>query len=250
MITAMSNLPPGNSQTAALQHQLSTPEGFAQAVAAPKGLRNAAIGVFLFGLFCIGMNIFQLGTASDWHGGLMGRFFFDAQALEFTGSRAGRGAALRYLWVWGPVVLIPLAIILIVVYLLGRKSRGANLFNDFQQRGWVARQFNTGLKVKIDRNTIDVAISSHPSVPDQDYNNIVSGFMHYVANLDPKAQKALSTTARKAGVAQGVSASALDPNLPAVFTAAPPQGKTEFVVVIPPANGKPSPVKVLGIKAP
>lgn len=228
------------------RQQLSTSEGFAKAVTPKSALFGGGIALLAFGLFCVGMNLFQLGSASDWDWELIGMFFMDADVLEFSGRRAGRAEMWRWIYVWAPVVLIPLGVILLAVHFSTRSKSGAKLFTDFQERGWVGRQLFTGLKVQNGRAQVDLAFISHPSIPDEQFEAIVGQYAGWVQSLDKKTLKKTATAAVKAGVVQGVSAQALSPELPAEITASIAQGSGEYAVVVPPAQG--GKLRVLPVK--
>lgn len=234
---------------ATVQQQLSTPEGFAKAVSARGATFSIGLTSLGLGLAGWAMNIFQLGSASDWNWSLMFRYFFDAQAIEFSGSRAGRAEIWRFLYVYGPIVLIPLGIILLVVHFSTRKTAGASLFADFQSRGWVGKQRYTGLKVKNGNADVDTVFISHPSTPDETFDAIALQYQTHISSLDKKALKATAAAAVKAGILNGTSAAALAQGLPAEITAAPAQGKGEFAVVVPPAPGSSAKYRVLAIKS-
>ncbi len=233
---------------ASIQQQLSTPEGFAKAVSAKSAVFGGAVTSLVLGVLGLGINLFQLGSASDWTWSLIGRFFFDAQAVEFQGSGAGRASVWRFFYVYGPLVLVPLAIVLFIVHFSTRRKAGAQLFADFQERGWVGRQRFTGLKVQEGRNQVDVALISHPSVPDETFDAATQRFAAQIGSLDKKALKAANVAAAKAGVMNGVSASALSPELPAELLAAPAQGSGEFAAIIPAAPGGKAKLRMLPIK--
>lgn len=231
-----------------IKQQLSTPEGFAKTVSPRRGLFGFGITSLLLGIGAIGMNIFQLGSASDWDWQLIGMFFFNADAIEFTGYRAGRAEAWRFFYVYGPFLLIPLGLILLGIHFATRNKAGANLFSDFQERGWVGRQLLVGLTVQNGNAQQKVAFISHPSIPEETFFATAQQYNGYVESLDKKAQKALSKQAMKAGVLNGTSASALSPELPAEITVAPVQGKGEYAVVVPAADGAKGKMKVLPVK--
>lgn len=234
---------------ATVQEQLSTPEGFAKAVDA-KSTALSGFWVFLvLGLLAVGINLMQLGMASDWDWYMMGRFFMDPEAIEFTGRRAGREEMFRYFAVYAPLACFPLSIFFLVRHFVTRRKVGANRFESFQQRGYVARQRFTGLRVKNGNATTDVVLLSHPSVPDETFETSVQQYAGELAALDKKGTKAAVASATKAGVLAGVSAPRLSPTLPAALTFAPAAGKGEFVVVIPPAPGaKTTKTEVLPLK--
>ena len=220
--------------TTEIQQQLSTPEGFAKAVSPRRTAYGVAITALVLSAAGIALNLFQLGTASDWRWNLMFRYFFDAQAVQFTGSGAGRSEVWRFLYVWGPVVLIPVAVVLLVVHFSTRRKSAAALYADFRARGWVARQLLPGLQVRNGNKDVAIALISHPSIPEQEFEQAVQGYAAYLGTLDKKALKAVSTAALKAKVLKGVSASALAPQLHPAILAAPVEGKGAYVVVVPP----------------
>ncbi|WP_460782579.1 hypothetical protein [Microbacterium tumbae] len=219
---------------ATIQHQLSTPEGFAKAVTPRSTAYVGGMTSLIAGVIGLVINFVQLGSAVDWKGWLIARYFFDASALEFS---SGRAQMWHFLYVYGPIVLVPLGIVLLIVHFSTRRKNGAALFADYQARGWVGRQRYSGLKVQNGRAQVDVAFISHPSIPDAELDTIAQQYNAYLATLDKKALKATAAAALKAGVLLGTSASNLSPNLPAALTAAQVQGKGEFVAVVPPADG-------------
>lgn len=229
-----------------LQQQLATPEGFAKVVTPKRAAFGVAITSLVLAAAGIVMNLLQLGSASDWDWRLILRFFFDAGAVEFTGSRAGRSEVWRFFAVYGPLVLIPLGIILLIVHFATRRSAGSALFADFQARGWVARQLLPGLKVKNGNADVAIAFFSHPSISDAEYEAVVQHYSGFLRTLDKKGLKAVATAAQRAKVLTGVSVAALAPDLPPVLLAAPVQGNGPFAIVVPAADG--TKVTVLPIK--
>ena len=231
-----------------IQQQLATPEGFAKAVSPKSTVYGVAITALVLSAIGIGMNLFQLGSASGWQWSLIFRYFFDAQAIEFTGSRSGRSEIWRFLYVYGPIVLLPLGIILLIVHFTTKGKAGAGLYESYRQRGWIGRQLFPGLKVKNGNNEVTVAFISHPTVPDADFEAAAHHYASYLGTLDKKATKAVAAAALKQKVIAGVSAAALAPGVPPAILAAPAQGTGEYVIVVPPdAAGKGS-LQVLPIK--
>lgn len=231
---------------ATVQQQLSTPEGFAKAVDAKRSLFSGGLTSLLLGIAGLVINFIQLGSATDWRLWLVFRHFFDAGALEFESSR---GQFWHYIIVYAPIILIPLGIILLIMHVVTRKSAGATLFADFQSRGWVGRQRYTGLQVKNGNQNVDTVLVSHPSIADDQFDQIALQFQTYVSSLDKKALKAFTAAATKAGILTGTTAASLAPGTPAEITAAPAQGKGEFAVVIPPAPGTTGKYRVLPLKS-
>ncbi len=204
---------------------------------APKGLLTGAIVSFVAAAAGVGMNLFQLGSASDWNWSLIERYFLSADAIEFTGSRSGRSEIWRFLYVWGPVVLIPLGIILLIVHFATKGNKGAQLFADFQQRGWVGRQRSLGLSAQNGNRPAPLALVGPAAAPDGYVDEPALQFGSWTASLDKKALKALSAAATKANAIKGAPAQAIHENLPADMIVAAEQKGGELVVVIPPAAG-------------
>ncbi len=230
---------------ATIQHQLSTPEGFAKAVAPKNSAFSGGLTSLIAGFVGLAINFVQIGSAVDWKGWLIARYFFDAGALEFS---SGRGQVWHFIYVYAPIVLIPLGVILLIVHFSTRKRNGAALFADYQARGWVGRQRYSGLKVQNGNTAVDVAFVSHPSISDAELDTIAQQYSAYLATLDKKTLKATSAAALKAGALFGTSAANLSPNLPPALIASQVKGKGEFAVVIPPADGAKK-FQILPIKA-
>lgn len=231
-----------------IQQQLTTPEGFAKAVSPKRAAFGAAVVCLVLSVIGLGMNTFQLGSASGWDWKLVERYFLTADAVEFTGSRSGRAEFFRFLYVWGPVVLIPIAIILLIVHFATRGKAASALYSDFQSRGWVGRQLFPGLTVKNGNANVVIALVSHPGVPEDEFTAIVQRYAQHLGSLDKKALKAETTAAVKQKVLNGVSASVLSPEIPAAIVATPAQGKGEFVAVVPPDASGRGKFQVLPIK--
>ncbi len=229
-----------------VRENLSTPEGFAKAVDARGKAFSVGVASLGLGVAALLINLFQIGSATDWRWNLIFPLFFRADALEFS---SGRGQVWHYVYVYAPLVLIPLGIILLAVHLATRRTAGAALYDDFRSRGWVGRQRYTGLKVKNGNADVDTVLISHPSLPDETFEAIALQFQTSVSALDKKAAKAFGAAAVKAGALTGTSGTAVSPALPPEVTFAPAQGKTEFAVVIPPAPGTTGRYRVRAVKA-
>lgn len=231
------------------QQELSTQEGFANKVSAKSPWFGAGIASILVGLGLFAFNIFQLGSATgiDWDWGLIGQLLFRADALEFSGRRAGRSEIFRYVAVWGPVILIPLGIILLIVHFVTRSQAAGSLYNDYASRGFVGRQFATSLSVVEGRAQTPVAFIAGQNVSDEQFGQVLQQFDSYVQSLDKKGVKQLQVAATKAGVLTGTSAANVLQGLPGEIVASKQVGKGTFVAVIPPAaaGGK---FKILPIK--
>ena len=147
---------------ATVQHQLSTPEGFSKAVDAKRTVGTLGWTSLLLGVAGLVINFIQLGSATDWRLWLVFRLFFQADALEFSSSR---GQFWHYIYVYAPLILSPLGIILLFVHFPTRKSAASNLFADFQSRVWVGKQRFTGLQLQNGNQTVATAMVSHPPTP-------------------------------------------------------------------------------------
>ncbi|GAB3632708.1 hypothetical protein GCM10027421_20610 [Microbacterium shaanxiense] len=233
---------------ATIQQQLSTPPGFAKAVKSTSSTLVAGLISLAAAVFCLGMNTFQLGSASDWNWRLIERYFLTADVIEFTGSRSGRAEIWRFLYVYAPIVLIPLGIILLIVHFSTRSRNGRTLFEDFQSRGWVGRQRYTGMKAQNGRAQVEVVFISHPSIPDETFDATVQQYSAWVASLDKKSLKKTIAAVTKAGALTGLSAAVLSPELPAAITVATVRGSSEFAAVVPPGPDGKGKYRVLEIK--
>jgi hypothetical protein len=236
----------GRMTLATVQHQLSTPEGFAKAVDAKRTVGTLGWTSLVLGAAAFGINLFSTGQAVDWNWNLVGMTLFRPDLFEYSN---GRSQVWSYVYTFAPFILIPLGIILLIVHFSTRKNAGSTLFADFQSRGWVGKQRYTGLQVKNGNQTVDTVLVSHPSIPDEQFDAIALQFQTYVTSLDKKALKAFTASATKAGVLTGIPAAVIAPGVPAEVVIAPTQGKSEFAVVVPPAPGTTAKFKVLPIKS-
>lgn len=204
---------------------------------APKGLLTGAVASLVAAAAGVAMNIFQLGSASGWNWMLIERYFLSPEAITYEGSRAGRAEIWRFIYVWGPVVLLPLGIVLLILHFAMKGGKGAKLFADFQQRGWVGRQRSLGLNAQNGNRQTPLVLVGPAAAPDGYVDQPAMQFGSWVATLDKKALKALTATATKAGALQGAPAPAVHENLPADMIVTAEQKGGELVVVIPPATG-------------
>src|SRR5690606_32918442 len=94
------------------------------------------------------------------------RYFLTPDAIEFTGRRSGVSEIWRFLYVWGPLLLIPLGIVLLILHFAMKGSKGAKLFADFQQRGWVGRQRSLGLSALNGNRPAPLALIGPAAAPD------------------------------------------------------------------------------------
>lgn len=221
---------------AMLQQQLSTPQGFAAAVKKKQPLLSGGLTSLALAAGGVAMNLFQLGSASDWNWRLMFRYFFDAGAIEFTGARSGRAEMWHFLYVWGPVVLLPLGIILLILHFARRNNTGAKLFDEYQQRGWIGSQAPLVLSVKEGNNDVSLALIGRADGPVDELQYNATQFNQWASSLDKKALKQTSVAAVKAGVLKGgIPAQEVAPAFPQ-GTLVSRQLKTQLVIVIPPAE--------------
>jgi hypothetical protein len=113
------------------------------------------------------------------------------------------------------------------------QARGAGLFRDFQESGYLARQENTGITVvpKLWGGTVWATISegatdahghvqvvmlSHPSLDDDEFDSWVGVVQGWAANLPPQAQGAISRKIRLLKhVEHGIPLTVLHDGMPA-----------------------------------
>lgn len=214
---------------------------------APKGLLVGALSSLVAAAAFMGMNLFQLGSVSDWDWLYIERYFLTTEAVQFSGGRAGRSEMWRFLFVWGPMVLIPLAIVLLILHFAMKGSKGAKLFADFQQRGWVGRQRSLGLSAINGNRPAPLALIGPAAAPDGYVDQPALQFGSWMATLDKKTIKKLSAGATKANAIKGTPAPLVHENLPGDMIVAAEQKGGELVAVIPPATGTKG-YKVLMIK--
>lgn len=233
---------------ATVQEQLSTPAGFTTSVKSKSAAFSVGLVSLLVAVGCLAMNTFQLGSASDWNWRVVERYFLTADVIDYTGSGAGRAEIWRFLYVYAPIILIPLGIIALIVHFSTRSRNGQALFSEFQSRGWVGRQRYSGMKALNGRAQVDLAFISHPSILDETFDTTVQQYSAWVGSLDKKSMKQAMAAVTRAGAMTGTSARSLSTELPEAITVASVRGKGEFVAVIPPAPGAKGAFKVLEIK--
>lgn len=221
----------------AIERRTASADGFADVVSPKRKVFEGAAAALIFGALGVLINLFQLGRASEWQWPVIADHFFDPDAVTFVGFKAARAEVMRYVWVYAPLVLVPLGVALLVVHFATRKAAAARVFADFQQRGWIAQQVISGLKVSNSAAFVDVAFITHPSIKDEDFDTAVRQYAGYLSTLSKKEMKALQVAARKQKVLGGVPATTLAPYMPPQAIAAAAVKRATFVAVIPPQTG-------------
>jgi hypothetical protein len=227
-----------------LTHDLSTVEGFTRRVAIDRTPRNIAVTLIVLSVVAIIYNtVSTLRTLSDF-GGQASDFLTVFFSIE---GDSPLSSVVFAVIVWAPLFLLPASLAFFLYSRATASTVAAKTFHDFQSSGYLATQALTSLVVSPnnDRNTVPVVLLSHPSVPDGEFAASLATIEAQLASLDKKAAKAMARTIVKAGVAQGTSATALNPQLPVALILTVPKKGSDRVVVIPVAGVK---TRILGVK--
>lgn len=153
-----------------------------------------------------------------------------------TTGTGGKTDPILVALVWGPVVLLPIILVLVVVDLLTHEGRVDKAYQRYLQDGWLAEQVPTGLTVKAGRAQVEVVVLSGPGQPAAGLAEGVARVGARVSAMDKKQRRAWD--AAVAGRVQaGFAVGELMPELPPMVFACARQGKTPHAIVIGGADG-------------
>ncbi len=152
-----------------------------------------------------------------------------------TGTNGATNPVLVAL-VWGPVVLLPVILVLVVVDLLTHEGRVDKTYQRYLQDGWLAEQVPTGLQVQVGRAKVEVVVLSGPGQPAAQLAEGAARVGARVSALPKKERRAWDAAVGRQ-IQTGFPVGELMPELPPMVFACARQGKTPFAVVIGDAAG-------------
>ncbi|MFB9956103.1 hypothetical protein [Cellulomonas denverensis] len=147
-----------------------------------------------------------------------------------TGENGSTSPVLVAL-VWGPVVLLPVILVLVVVDLLTHEGRVDKVYQRYLQDGWVAEQLPTGVRVKVGRNQVDVVVLSGPGQPPAELAGPAASVGARVAAMDKKQRRAWEAAVARQ-VQDGFPVGDLMPELPPRVLACARRGKSSQAIVV------------------
>lgn len=115
--------------------QLATREGFEKAVVPASGVTKALKAVLVIGVVLLAYNIFSTVRTLMENSAPASRFF---EVFFSTLGTTGSTDPMLVLIVWGPVVVIPVAAILLVISMATRNGRYETAFSSYSSGGYVA----------------------------------------------------------------------------------------------------------------
>jgi hypothetical protein len=208
-----------------------TLEEFRARVKVPHGV-GAAAGV-VAGILAL-LLIYNIRSAADSMDANPWASFWDL-FWTTTGESGGTDPVLVAL-VWGPVVLLPVVLILWVADLVTHPARVARVHQEYLTAGWVGEQVPTGLRVTIGRAAHDLVVLAGPGLAPVQLSEPVRQMAMRVEAMDRKTRRAWDAQAA-AGAQAGFAVGDLMPELPAGAIACTRRGKGDHVVVVEGAKG-------------
>ena len=230
-----------------IQLELSTPEGFARSVAHKRGAVSLAWTLLVLGGVGLAWNLFNTFTAVQ---ATSMRFF----GVVFFSARSSRADfdPMVAVYVWGPFLAIPLAIILLAYAGATATKAKHALFERFQQRGYIARQEELGLSLKIagERSTESLTALSSPELGEERFTYEVEALRAALANTPPKELKPVTKKLAKTELrGSGIEANTIFSAAPEGFVLSTKR-PGEHLVVVRPEPGKSNAKRViLALKA-
>ncbi len=208
-----------------------TLDDFRRLVRVPRAVGSAALAVAGVLALLLINNVRSAAGSMDANPGAS---FWDL-FWSTTGEGGGTSVVLIAL-VWGPVVLLPVILVLTAVDVAMHPARQQRVYAQYLQDGWVAEQVPTGLKVKVGRAVHELVVLAGPGLPAEQLAQPVAQVHSRVESLDKKARRAWDAAA--AGHAEaGFAVGDLMPELPAGALACTRRGKGPRVTVVSPAGG-------------
>lgn len=181
----------------ALVQDVSAPEGFVANVKVDRAATGVGIGALVLAGIGVLWNLRStLRSMDDNPGVSFLRIFFSTHGTNDAAT------VLLNLTVWGPVVLIPIAIGFFVYSAITSKSHKEELFRTFQSRGYVAIAEPSGMTFQADRKSEvkTVELLTHPSLTAQQNADLARDVLTRVLSGGEASKEAASLAARNAGV--------------------------------------------------
>lgn len=171
--------------------QLSTREGFEQAVVPASGVTKALKAVLVIGVVLLAYNIFSTVQSLSQNDAPSSLFF---EVFFSTMGENGSTDPMLVLMVWGPVVVIPVAAILLIVSMATRKGRYETAFSSYSSAGFVASALGLPIPFTIGRDQFvpQVIVPGPNSTPE--VAQWFDGLAATVQNLDKAGSKQLTKT--------------------------------------------------------
>jgi len=213
----------------AAQTELSTADGFRRRVVVARPAVSAAKALLAIAVFAFLYNVFSTFKTMVDHPGLnpVAVFLSTQGEDEFT-------SVWFTLLVWGPIVVIPLAVAFYIYARVTAQRVEHAAYLDYASNGYVATQRPLGFAAINGNTSVQVLLLSHPSVTPEAYEQAFYEISAYVSSLDKKAFKKMAASLSKIASAPQ-PATQLVATVPPELLLTAPIGKTEWVAVLPPA---------------
>lgn len=219
---------------AQVQTELSTADGFARRVVVARPAVTIAKALVAIAVLALAYNLFS--TFRTWadHPGLD----FFSIFLSTQGDNPVSSIWFTLL-VWGPIVVLPLALIFWIYSRSTAQRVDSAAYLDFSSNGYVVSQRPLGFAAMNGNTAVQVQLLSHPAVTPEAYDQAYAAITAHLATLDKKAVKKTASSLGK--ISSGpLPATQLLATVPPELLLSAPVGKTEWVAVLPPstAGGK------------
>lgn len=171
--------------------QLSDAQGFQKAVA-PSSAAAKAFGILLvIGLALLAYNLVSVfRTMSEYDAG-SDRFF--EVFFSTTGENFSTDPML-VAYVWGPIILIPLAIIMLVVSKLTRGKRTQAAFAAYSRDGYVAKGLGLPFRFAANNSQVVPQVIVPAHLGSEEVSRWMAGVAQQVSTLDKAGSKQLTKT--------------------------------------------------------
>lgn len=203
-----------------------TLDDFRRLVRVPRTVGSAALAVAAVLVLLLINNVRSAWQSMDANPG----FSFWDLFWTTTGESGSTSVVLMAL-VWGPVILLPIILVLVVIDIAVHPSRVQRVYEQYLRDGWVADQVPTGLKVKVGREVRELVVLGGPGLTAEQLAQPVAQVHARVMGLDKKARRAWDAAAARHAEA-GFEVGDLMPELPARALACTRRAKGQNVTVV------------------
>lgn len=148
-----------------------------------------------------------------------------------TTGTDGETSVLLVAMVWGPIVLLPVILALVVVDIALHPARVHRFYEQYLRDGWVAEQVPTGLNVKIGQSTEEIVVLTGPGLQAPQLLQPLAQVRARVEGLDRTTRKAWDVAVAR-GAQAGFEVGDLMPELPPRALACTRRRKTPRVMML------------------
>ena len=218
--------------------QLSDPQGFQKAVKPSGAASKAAAVALVIGLLLLAYNLVSTFRTLSENSVGSERFF---EVFTSTTGQNFSTDPMLVAYVWGPIVLIPLALVFLVVSRLTAKQRTDRAFAAYSSGGYAAKALGLPVRYAANNSQVVPQVLVPPHLGTEEVSRWMSGVAQTITSLDKAGAKKLNKTlvSKLSRPEVAVPAETVFPGSPpfALLVQAPDAVGAETVRAVVPGNG-------------